>query len=377
MMLRISISRAIVIASILILGVGLCAGPAMAFTGANHCEIDNKALGGLLSKDAIDDINAGNVAVDDGKRAFKPEEHCLRDPKTGATDAEAFLNAGRHVQDLKKKILAAIRACHTDEAHKLLEEAMHTIQDMYAHTNFVFLSDEDRRKAKDAFDDPDNPAETVPAGLEVAAYSGTLNNDGLTKLFGQFYPTDNNGVPDPCPHGLLPGDCNLDVEPWPWPITGYTPGSGAQQVTINGVTKSAWEWAMEFAAQHCREFVESIINALAASHEIDKWNTKFRDWKRPPPPPPPPPPTPPKVRPPSLSPTQGGSIYPGLSLRRRLPAGSLLLVTSEGGILDDGNGTAVFIPDGALVQRADPAAVGCHGARCAYSRDRERPNRAL
>ena len=356
-MLPTSISRAIVTASILILGLGLCAGPALAFTGSNHGEINGKALKGLVSKEAIDCINALNAAVDASKRPFKPEEHCLRDPtKPGASHAQAFKNAARHVKELKEAIIRAILACHTDEAQRLLAEALHAIEDMYAHTNFVFLSKDERDAAKKAFNDPDN--NEVPAGLKVASFAGEFNKDPKMAWADQAYPKDKDGVPDPYPHGDVTGK-HLDVKPLPWIASSGTPGSGAKEVTIDGVKMSAWKAAMMLAEQHCREFVKSIIDSVPP----ELWNAKFKNWKRLPPPSPPPPPGVPL--PPIGDFPLPGEYIPGYPYDDGYRQGAYCSVTPEGGILDHGTGTAVFIPDSSWYKEPIrlPLAVMARGVR--------------
>lgn len=247
-----------------IVWLALIACSASAFSGSNHDRATGAALKGLVSPDALEAIKKANKAVDDPKRPYSGADHCDRNP--GVDDATAFKNAARRVRDLKKQAIDAMLGCGTEDALKAIGEALHTIQDFYSHSNFVFLTDGEQSAARAAFDDPDKPNKPVPKSLRLTGYDG----DPSKPLYDRFNPKDKDGKRDPYPHGLEWGR-HLDKGPLHRPLRRLTPGDGAKPVTRNGVTRPAFEWAMEAAQKQCRDFTNDIASAVGK----DLWDRKL------------------------------------------------------------------------------------------------------
>jgi hypothetical protein len=138
-----------------VLGLGIC----MAFTAneAGHLGITSEALhatqrvvGGevlTFSDDAVEEIREANRNTDCFSCQADPSLHC---------DDEAFRASTTRLLDLKARIIAKITAVPPDgeSAREDLGGALHTLQDFYAHSNWVELghTDIDTRLGRVVFD---------------------------------------------------------------------------------------------------------------------------------------------------------------------------------------------------------------------------------
>jgi hypothetical protein len=87
-----------------------------------------------FSKRALEQIADANEEVDDTLSAalFHPERHFTN---------ESFVASSTRLRDIKTQIITKLTAepPNGDEARKLLGQALHTLQDFYAHSNWVEL----------------------------------------------------------------------------------------------------------------------------------------------------------------------------------------------------------------------------------------------
>jgi len=334
-----------------------------AFSPGNHDDATQPALDCRVSPDAMEAIKQANKAVDDDPN-YDPTEHFDRDPTK--TSDQCFRESVKHVQAKKAEAIAAINGCHTEAAIKAIGEALHKIQDFYAHSNYVDLSVADQKTLRDAFENPDIMDAVkvpLPNNLRLAAYinwgkdSPDSYNPSLgwnPSLIPGFIPEVDPRDGKPYDHGLYWGK-HKDKAPVIGPFgVDLTPGDGGREITRDGVTgeivpkntpggvtKTAYEWAMEAAKKHSQELIDQIIKNTG-----DLWDQKLGkpDNYTFPKPPDPKPSVP--LPDPKWDPYPYVPGYPYHPFEFQI--GVFGNVSYEGGILDDGEGTAVFVPSGAV-----------------------------
>ena len=339
-----------------------------AFSPGNHDEATQPALECRVSPDAMEAIKKANKAVDDAPiespPAYQPPGHFDRDPRE--TSKQAFERNAEFVRDKKQEAIDALKRCDTEAAIKAIGEALHAIQDFYSHSNYVDLTLAEQAAARNAFDNPC----TAPANLRLAAYYpipsllsswGKKNPlsynpqslDGTAALWylgvrGLIKETDprDGKVYD---HGLYLGKHkdNSWSGDGPREITrDKVTGNIVPKNTPGSETKTAFEWAKEAAKKHSQELIDQIIKEVGQ----DLWDQKLGKpdkYKFPPPPDPKPPSVP--LPSPEWDPYPYILPYPYHRFENsHLLPGVFGLVPYEGGILDDGEGTAVFVPSGAV-----------------------------
>jgi heterokaryon incompatibility protein Het-C len=122
----------------------LVIGVALAFSIPVHRGITKKTLAAItanvagkpktFSNRALEEIQDANEDVDDTFSAalFHPERHFTN---------ESFSASSTRLRDIKTQIITKLTAENPDggEARKLLGQALHTVQDFYAHSNWVEL----------------------------------------------------------------------------------------------------------------------------------------------------------------------------------------------------------------------------------------------
>lgn len=245
--------------------------PAYAFDESSHNAINDKALAGKgFSKDAQNKIKAENLKVDSSEgsalgianKNYKPEHHFDRNPGTNNTDA--FKNGAAYVRKKKQDAIDAINKCTlagVEEALAHMGQALHAIQDFYAHSNYVNLSAGDQADLRKAFDDPN---QAIPNTVKLTGY------DPKAKTTGAAF----NPAGDDYPHGLFWGR-HKDSKPKTGPFgVDKTPGDGSKKITKGAVTKPAYEWAKEAAEKHTGEFIDEIKLAVGNV----KWTAKFNNY---------------------------------------------------------------------------------------------------
>ena len=155
---------------------------------STHEKITEEALKDQgFSSDAIEYIEDFNTYQDwsewQDKSKYRPEHHFDRPP--GKSHADAFKDGARYVRAEMDKAKECLKKCDTMGAIAAIGRALHTVQDFFAHSNYVDLSDADKAAAKDALFDP---TKDPPSNLKLTGYDPNAED-----------PYNPPG--DPYPHG--------------------------------------------------------------------------------------------------------------------------------------------------------------------------------
>ncbi|WP_424099801.1 HET-C-related protein [Moorena producens] len=204
-----------------LLGVVLLLGmpsPALAFKVPIHEAITREVFadfqvmaGGESFKftdDAIDKIVKANKDSDDISKQFNSEIHF---------DGEDFPGGSERVMDLKEKVITkvTVEPVYPTSARNNLGTALHTVQDFYAHSNWVELGNSsiNTNIGRQIFSGADKDTPTCPND------PGTLGGEGLKQLTSGYFILSDNfacGVPpEKCRHGvpiICPSGINKDDE---------------------------------------------------------------------------------------------------------------------------------------------------------------------
>lgn len=193
---------------------------AFGFGGTSHVEMTEavfeeraKAYFPLVTRltrkmsKARDDIANANADVDDNQTAAS--WHC---------DGESFPDAKKRIATLKKEAIAALKAGDAATGRHRVGEALHTIQDFYAHSNWVELGNTganlDLIRDGDMSSYTATFAETTCSGCSFtlldpfcSLFNCDSNLNGFTKLTSGYYHGEDTppaGVDIPsykCHHG--------------------------------------------------------------------------------------------------------------------------------------------------------------------------------
>jgi len=291
--------------------LALSAGPSRAFSGGNHAEATKPALAGRTSADAAEAITNANKAVDSGP--YSGADHFDRNP--GKTDAQAFQDAAANFRKKRDDAIAEMKACHTENALKLIGEALHILQDFYSHSNYVDMNAAEQAACEAALKDPAKP---LPAGLKLTGYDNSGTGTGKYNPKGDTYE-----------HGLY----------WGHHKDTASTGDGNRNITKGGVTKTAFEWAMEAAKKASKDLIDEIIAAVG----LELWNFKFATYMFPPKPS-----SFPSVPIPPFWIGPFDYMSPLYDFLKWYRPGAFGNLTPLGGIMDNSMGTAVFVPRNAV-----------------------------
>lgn len=154
---------------------------------------------------AIDQIVKANKDTDDLPNQFNSEKHF---------DGEDFLGGSQRVKNLKERVISKVTAAdpQATSARNDLGTALHTIQDFYAHSNWVELGHSspniNTQMGREIFSGADSKTPTCPTD------PGTLGGAGLSQLTSGYFILSNNvacGVPQgKCRHGV-PVVCSTGI----------------------------------------------------------------------------------------------------------------------------------------------------------------------
>lgn len=154
---------------------------------------------------AIDQIVKANKDTDDLPNQFNSEKHF---------DGEDFLGGSQRVKDLKERVISKVTAAdpQATSARNDLGTASHTIQDFYAHSNWVELGHSspniNTKIGREIFSGADKNTPTCPND------PGTLGDAGLSQLTSGYFILSNQvacGVPQgKCRHGV-PVVCSTGI----------------------------------------------------------------------------------------------------------------------------------------------------------------------
>lgn len=151
---------------------------------------------------AIDQIVKANKDTDDLPNQFNSEKHF---------DDEDFTGGSKRVRDLKERVISKVTALEPEStsARNDLGTALHTVQDFYAHSNWVELGHSspniNTHIGREIFSGADKNTPTCPTD------PGTLGGAGLSQLTSGYFIIDLEsrlcGVPQgKCRHGVSLGD---------------------------------------------------------------------------------------------------------------------------------------------------------------------------
>ncbi|MGI2904119.1 HET-C-related protein [Tolypothrix sp. VBCCA 56010] len=158
---------------------------------------------------AINQIVNANKHTDDLPNQANSEMHF---------DGEDFAGGSKRVMDLKEKVISKVTTEEPEStsARNDLGTALHTIQDFYAHSNWVELGHSspniNRKIGTEIFSGADKNTPTCPTD------PGTLGGAGLSQLTSGYFILSNqlacgvpqgkcrHGVPVVCPDGLNKDD---------------------------------------------------------------------------------------------------------------------------------------------------------------------------
>lgn len=221
----------------------------LAFTVPIHGSISRRALGAIsvtlssgqvvgFSQRAITEIVDANGAVDDGlsQALFRPSRHFTN---------EDFSGASQRLVTLRGQINTALTANPPKgaQARVLLGQALHTVQDFYAHSNWVELGNATINVNLGRITFPDPPFFTfAPCLFNVNNLTGGTGG-GLTSGY-VVEPTVCEAFPGKCAHGnytvLCPGinkDRNTSIPIIGAPVSPFHPAAAAlaQAATVDYV----------------------------------------------------------------------------------------------------------------------------------------------
>lgn len=204
------IRRASVVLTIVMLVLIVYSPPALAFQPGIHGEITVEAINSTqpivkgkklqFSQEAIQQIVDANTKTDNLANQTKPELHF---------DSEEFLPASKRLIELRKKVITTITTTASGaEARADLGGALHTLQDFYAHSNWVELGQSaiNKNLGRKTFSKPGDNIATCPNAPDV------LNGEGLKQLTSGYFTLPSgvcNVKTGKCRHGLsyFPYNC--------------------------------------------------------------------------------------------------------------------------------------------------------------------------
>ncbi|MFH7029218.1 MAG: HET-C-related protein [Heteroscytonema crispum UTEX LB 1556] len=205
--------------------------PALAFKVPIHGEITTEVFADFqvvaggetlqFTNYAIDQIVKANKDTDDLPKQFNSEYHF---------DGEDFSGGSKRVKDLKERVISKVTAASAEatSARNDLGTALHTVQDFYAHSNWVELGHSspniNTKIGREIFSGADKNTPTCPTD------PGTLGDAGLSQLTSGYFIIDLEsricGVPQgKCRHGapiICPNGLNKDDDSRPGFLTART-----------------------------------------------------------------------------------------------------------------------------------------------------------
>jgi hypothetical protein len=133
-----------------------------------HIEIMNYALGGIFSPRALAAITYANIHQDRLQGQFGHDEFHF--------DNNAFEKTYAYIEEQRGMVLTSLGARDADSAQKAFGRFLHTVQDFYAHSNYItmWVSRFDGR--------------TLPAPPEIDPVDLTLLNSPDLRTGKVYYP---------------------------------------------------------------------------------------------------------------------------------------------------------------------------------------------
>jgi len=151
-----------------------------------------------FTSEAIQEIAAADDEVDAGVGFLEPVPHC---------DDEELIACSSRVLNLRAQIVAAVSDPANRDvaaARQLLGQALHTVQDFYAHSNWV-----NNPGPSNTSINPDLGVAVIPqlredqqTCVDDVTNDGVLTAFGLTDITTGYFGTT---PPGKCAHGVIPG----------------------------------------------------------------------------------------------------------------------------------------------------------------------------
>lgn len=182
---------------------------------------------------AINQIVEANKRTDDLPNQADSDKHF---------DGEDFAGGSKRVMNLKEKVISKVTGDEPEptSARNDLGTALHTIQDFYAHSNWVELGHSspniNTKIGREIFSGADKNTSTCPTD------PGTLGGAGLSQLTSGYFILSNQlacGVPEEkCRHGvpvICPDGLNKDDDSRPGFSTARTLAVNASNDYLNQI----------------------------------------------------------------------------------------------------------------------------------------------
>jgi hypothetical protein len=231
--------------------IATAVGVALAFSIPVHRNLTKETLASItaqvngqpktFSKRALEQVADSNEDVDSiiflSAAVFHPERHFTN---------ESFAASSARLKNLKSQIVANVKADPPDgdEARKLLGQALHTLQDFYAHSNWVELGNSgiNTDLGRNEMTDPAATLQACPTD------SGTLGPNGGGGLTSAYY-LGAAGC-GPLPH---PGKCYHGVRFNCGGINKDEPGRAGHGAAVSVATAAT------------KDYVEQVLSEIAGN----------------------------------------------------------------------------------------------------------------
>ncbi len=176
--------------------------PMLGFKVPTHLAITQEVLKSISKTVGSNTYQFTDKAIDEVMKANKDTDECLTCQTNSSFhfDDENFSGGSQRLVDLKNKILQDLSGSSPDgkKAREHLGQALHTLQDFYAHSNRVEanLSNFDNLLGVSAFSGFTRTTQTCPSAPSV------LGGAGLTGPTSGWFP-----LPSPCNSSIPTGKC--------------------------------------------------------------------------------------------------------------------------------------------------------------------------
>ena len=146
-----------------------------------HREITIRALGGYFGVDALETVIIANLGQDAPRYQFGHDHFHY--------DSNSFTTGDAYCEQLRLVIAAALRNGQSQQAREALGRLTHTLQDLYAHSNYVLLW---RQKY------PDSSPDDIDPELAIIRQDSGFQSGKL------YYPLEILSFIDPLKKYVLP-----------------------------------------------------------------------------------------------------------------------------------------------------------------------------
>jgi len=222
--------------------------PLLAFKVPIHLEITKTVLGGISKTVGSQTYKFTDKAIQEVMKANQDTDQCISCQLHSEYhfDDQNFAGGSQRLVDLKNQILSDLSGSSPNgpKAREHLGQALHTLQDFYAHSTRVELgqSSYDSMVGVSMFNGP-GTVQTCPSDPAV------LGGAGLSSVTSGYFP-----LPQPCTSSIPTGKCRH----------GNDESLGGILSTCNGINKDApsrpnYQAAHDLAVTATNRFVTDLI----------------------------------------------------------------------------------------------------------------------